>query len=359
MEAINENATTKQGGLNMESIPDLKENMESDVNVEAPETESSDSRPDVMITEEMVSEELKRIESMNFIELNQFKIEAENQKKYLADAKEAVNQMLKAKEQVEMMGQAAENELGAKIAEADAEQKVDLPEEDITSFLENYDISIERIDKTIETADAKIKEFDDIKKTATFMNTAMLEITEKRLKEIDEIEATTGKNLKDRRRYFNEQKKIFSERDSVEFILSKIPEKKIFLRRWLDSLKKERLKNQKNSQIIASTQKHVTQAFCSVFSVQQMLAFEDYLKKTLSKDENDTSVFLMQYMMYIIYSDEKVRVRGQGKWIETLIMNVLDILNDIYDLPNGVEYFNDQLKKVRDEVVKGLPKINF
>ena len=81
MEAINENATTKQGGLNMESIPDLKENKESDVNVETPETESSDSRPDVMITEEMVNEELKRIESMNFIELNQYKIEAEKQKK--------------------------------------------------------------------------------------------------------------------------------------------------------------------------------------------------------------------------------------------------------------------------------------
>lgn len=360
MEAINENVTTKQGGLDMESIPALKENLESDVTIEPSESEKKESQTDVMITEEMVNDELEKIKSMNYIELNQFKNEAENQKKYLSDAKEAVNQLLKTKEQLETMGDDAENELGAKIAEADAEEKIDLPEDEIKSFLENYDLSIERIDQTIEAANARIEEFLDIKKTATFMNKNMLEITEKHLQEIDKIEASTGKVLKDRKRYFNEQKKIFSERDSVEFILSKIPEKKIFLKRWLASIKKEKLKNQKNSQIISSTQKNVTEAFCSVFSVQQMIAFEKYLKEILSEgNDNDTSVFLVQYMMYSIYTDEKVRMRGQGKWIETLIMNVLDILNDMYDLPNGIEYFNDQLKKVRDETLKDLPKIDF
>lgn len=358
MDAINKNAVTTQGGLNMESVPDLKENMENDVAESESVEVTKEECPDVMITNEMVKEEIERIGSMNFIELQQFKLQAENQKQYLADAKEAVTQMLKAKEQVELLEKEGKNDLGAKLVEADAETKVGLPEDDINSFLENYDISIDRIDQAIEAVEARIKEFDEIKKTSTFMNQAMLEIAEKKLTEIDELEKSGRTDLKNQKRYFNEQKKIFSDRDSVEFILSKIPENKIFVRRWLDSIKKEKLKNQKNSQIIASTQKQVTKTFCSIFSVQQMLAFENYLKKVLVGDDgDDTSVFLTQYMMYIIYTNDKVRKRGQGKWIETLIMNVLDILNDTYDLPNGIDYFNNQLKKVRDEVMKGLPKM--
>lgn len=358
MKAIIESETALQKGVDLESIPCLKEVMESDIIKEIePVIQPSEEHSTIMVTNEMVEEEIKRIHSMNFIELLQFERQLEQQKQYLADAKDTIDQLYCAKEKINLLENEGKDTFSAKLIAADAEAKIDLPEDNITSFLDNYDVSIERIDQTIEETKKRISEFDDIKKTSTFMNQAMLEIVEKKLTEIFELEKNGRTDLKTQRRYYLEQKIIFSNRDSVDFILNKIPEKKIFLKRWIKSFKKEKQQNLKNSQMISSTQKQVTKAFCSVFSIQQMQAFEKYLKKILVSGDNDSSVFLMQYMMYIIYTDEKIRKKGQSKWIESLIMNVLDILNDAYDLPNGVEYFNGQLKKIENEVMKDLPKI--
>jgi hypothetical protein len=90
-----------------------------------------------------------------------------------------------------------------------------------------------------------------------------------------------------------------------------------------------------------------------------MRDFEAYLKKVFNveEDEADNSVFIVQYVLYLIYVDRKARTRGLHKWIEMIIMNVIDINADNYDLPNGVDYFNEQLLKIRDAVMAITPKI--
>ena len=59
----------------------------------------------------------------------------------------------------------------------------------------------------------------------------------------------------------------------------------------------------------------------------------------------------MQYALYLIYKNEKeFKVLGKHKYIENIIMNVLDICVGLYDLEGGKEYFNEKLCEIRDGV---------
>jgi hypothetical protein len=354
--------TEEDAGLNTESIPEMAENMENEVDAADMDGVSESTEPtrsdNCMITEEMVQEELAKMDSMNYIELLQYERSLQNHKESIIQAKEAVEQLLATQKQLEVLQQGEDekpDDFASKLAAENVQDDTGLHQEEINEFLANYDISIKRMDETLEAYQAKIKEFDDISKTSTFMNNAMVEIAEKRLASIESDD--TGRNLKPMKIYYENMKSIYLNRDSVEYVLEKIPNQQIMLRRWVDTVKKEAKQNKDS--VIRSTQKNVSNAFCSVFSVNQMRDFESYLKKVFNveEDETDNSVFIVQYVLYLIYIDRKARTRGLHKWIEMIIMNVIDINADNYDLPNGVDYFNEQLLKIRDAVMAITPKI--
>ena len=41
---------------------------------------------------------------------------------------------------------------------------------------------------------------------------------------------------------------------------------------------------------------------------------------------------------------------GNHKWVEVIIMNVIDILSDKYDLESGKEHYNEELLRLREAI---------
>ena len=362
----------KPTGLDMESIPAMAESLgsEEDIldeiseNSEPIETEE-DNR--IMITQEMMDEELAKMESLNFLELMAMEKDLKSRKNSMENAKVTVEQLLNTKAELrKTLAEKNEKEsLGDKLAIADAEAKAgiesDENEEDIKTFLDNYDISIGRLDETIEKVQAKIKEFDDIPKTTTYMNKAMTEIVDKRIKEIEDFEKenegmlnTRYKNLK---KYYYNIKDLYQNRDNVDRIIDRINANKSMLKAFVNRINRETKQNKDNSTVGA--QISATKAFCQMFSIEQMQAFDKYLKSVFNPDDSDkdVSVFMTQYMLYIVYTHPKAKKLGDHKRVEMLIMNVLDIINGTYDLPNGIDYFNEQLLKIKTAVLKDMPKV--
>lgn len=365
--AINSNSLTENiPGINMESIPEMAETIKSENDIlneisENSEPIDSEDNNSIMITQEMMDEELEKIKDCNFLELIQIKKELKNKKKYMENAKETVQELLKTKESLsDSLNQMDKTKsLGDKLAIADAESKIGMDnDDDIQSFLDNYDISIKRLDDTIEIVSSKISEYQDIPKTTTYMNKVMVEIIDKRIKSLDEKADTLSTPIYNSlKKYYLNIKDIYQERDNVDWIIEKIKSNNYMLKSFINRINKERKQN-KNLSIVGA-QKQATKAFCKMFSIEQMRAFDKYLKDLYNPEnsDKDISVFMTQYILYVIYDQPKTKKFGNHKRIEMLIMNVIDIISNNYDLPNGIEYFNNQLLKIKDAVMEDIPQI--
>ena len=320
------------------------------------ESPSSDPVESVdVITDEMVQEELDDIKGMGFVELVSEKKALEQRMRLLEETKEAMVTLIDIKKSTEE--DETLDDIAKKIQVTDAEANAEkYGITDMDQFLAEYDDSKEKLQKTIDYCEERLHEFDDVKRTATFMNQSMLELIEKREKDLDKynLSESIEKNM---RKFYSTVRSIFENRDNVDWILEKIDSKRIMLRRYVQDLKKDHRKGRRDA--VAAAQKNASKAFGKTFSMDQMTQFDKYLQKIFNpgNDEKDMSVFMTQYALYLIYSDQKIWKKGTQKWVEVLIMNVLNILEDTYDLPNGVEYFNDQLLKIKECVMKDLPSV--
>lgn len=320
-------------GLNIEDVNELTENIKEDSRND--NEESSLIKEDIsIISDEYFEKTCLEIDEMNFIEVKKLCQELKQQKNELENAKNTAESVLEMKKNINKDSIADQIEL------ADSEVKSGI--DDIESFLNSYDDTIDKLSRLIEKTEENIHKFDEVPKTTSYLSNAMIQILNKNIEKLNNSDLS---NLKHVKIYYNEVLKIFNNRNSVEYIENAIEEKKISLRRLRKDIKS-------NKNIINSIQKNVTITFCQVFNVNQMTEFEKYILNLF--DDSDIA-FYFQYALYIIYNHEKQHGKyGKHKWVEVLIMNVLDISVGNYDLDGGVEYFNNQLLKLKDATINAL-----
>lgn len=335
-DTIISNEIEESRGLNPENVEDVLEEK-----VDTSDASDMNIQGNNLITEEYFNKVCEEIKTMNFIEIQKFIREIKSQKNSVEQAKETVTSVLEMKENMKnamsLVDTDTKKDLAAEIEAADAE--IESGVSDMKEFLDNYDDTISKMEKIIEAAEAKEHEFDEIEKTTSYLTQSMLEVLNKNAEKID----ADNPNLKNLRIYYKETKNIFENRTSIDWILSKIPDTKIQLRRLKTELKKDKTGN-----YLKNIQKNVTGAFCSMFNINQMSSFEEYLKNAYS-DEDTT--FYVQYVLYLIYTKEKtVGKYGKHKWVEVLIMNVMDVLTEMYDLEGGKVVIDENLQKIGDAV---------
>lgn len=329
-------------GLDIESVEDLKEQMEEDAPGEKVTDNEKVITQETVITDELTEKRLAELEGLNFIELLKAKRELNDQIKSLDNTKETAENLLNLSKSF-----AGDPSLTDSIEMANLQSEVNYDE--ISAFLAGYEKSHANLERTITRVEELLKEFDSIPKTTTYLTNQMIDIINKNIKKIEKMDLTPGRR-KEMNIYYKVQKEILDNRDNLDWIISKVPEKKILVNRLMASLKKDKTKSKST---LISVQNNVVKAFCSVFSPQQMQAFENYLKE-LYQDENVS--FYTQYIIYLIFKQEKESGKfGKHKWVETLIMNVLDIATDSYDIESGKDAYNEQLLAL-GEAVKTIIK---
>lgn len=331
METMISNDVTETRGLDMEDVEQIAASEEITTKTER-----------IISADMQVLQTYKKdIEEANFIELGNIKRKLEREKDDLAQSKEMADSIIELKEQLKK--QKTDDILATQMEIANLEN--DSMFNDLNKFLEEYDMLQEETAKLLQRTNERLDEFKDIPKTTSFMTGLMLETLNKNLKRVEETAELNPNGTVKIKKMIENQMQIFTHRDSMKFILSKVGNYDIQLRRVINDC----LKPNADRDIIPSIQKSVTETFIKVFNTNQLSAFEKYLTD-LYGDSTDS--FFVQYVLYLVYRREldHGRAYGNHKWVEVLIMNVLDISTDLYDLESGKEKYDAELIRLRDAI---------
>lgn len=301
-----------------------------------------------IITDEMLEQEKERINGLNFLALAQYKKEVKQQITDFEDTKSMIESL-----QNLMLSNRDEN-LGLDIQMENIKDQIDMAtQEEMEEFLKNYPENITNLNKTIEFVEEREEELKDIPKTSTYMNNCMLEVLDEKTAVLN---AQTGKRFKPIKHFYNNIRKIYENRDSMDFLLDQVKPNIVYVRRILNDLKKEKKNGRDGKNLTKAIMQNVQTTFCKVFKLEQMRLFELHLKTIFDgkiKDDDLVS-FLYQYLLYIIYTNEKQRKKGYHKWVEALIMNVLDIESGNYDLAKEPNVLEDEILEMVTNMMKEI-----
>lgn len=297
-----------------------------------------------LITEEMTAEEAKKISGLNFLALAQYKRELKKQIEDMDTTKQLIEMFEKITKDDTSVKSDKEYDFGKEVALSNIKNDLDLATaEEMQEFKNNYDQNMVRLNETMRLVEEREEELKGIKMTSSYMNQCMLEVLDDKTKVLNE---QTGKQFKKVKYYYKNIREIYDNRDSLEFISEQVKPNIHYVQRIVNDLKKEKKNGRDGANLTKSLQQNVTNTFCKLFKINQLIAFEKYLKEILESatlfDEGQAA-FLFNYLLYIIYINEKRKYKGYHKWVESLIMNVLDILSGNYDLEKDKDEFNDEL----------------
>jgi hypothetical protein len=301
----------------------------------------SDSSPEPVITKEPAALELNNIITdeayqtlsdaigkMNIIEINKAVKELETEIKNIESAKDFADSIKNG----------SLGELSQKIAEANLASMSSLNKE-LTDFLASYDVAHERMVALSKLANEKLHSFDDVKKTTSYMTNSMLALIDEKMKIVESKKVDRNAPIS---RYYRVIHEVFANRTSVEYVLGRIPHVEVNIKRL-----KQSLRNKKEfDNIRRSTGDFITKTFRTSFSPEQLSAFVSYM--TTLYDNSDAAYFAMYALTSIYSRASQYKLTGEHKWIDVLIMNVLDIITDDYDLEGGKEAYDIELLKIKD-----------
>jgi len=282
------------------------------------------------ISDDEVEQICQSISEMNIIEATKTVNDMKNQKQMF----EYYKSFAKSIKDVEL------SEFGKSIDQANFEKLTGM-KKDIDEFLASYDDIVSRIDKIIECAENRVKEFDDIDKTTSYMNDAMLSIIDKKLNLVEKRNIAKNHPISI---YYRTLKDIFTNRTKVDYILNKIPH----IKPNLERIKREVKDKQRGPANLENAKVFITNTLQNGFKYEQVTAFTEYILKLYG---NRDAAFYTMYALATIYSNAvRFKKTGEHKWVEVLIMNVLDIITGSYDLDGGKEVVNDSLLKIKEAI---------
>lgn len=202
--------------------------------------------------------------------------------------------------------------------------------EDTQKFLEEYDNNIERFNMVTTELENRMKEFDSIPKTSKFLDDQMIDSLSKRIAENQEKNVLPDSAIMQN---LILTKSIYENRDDLSYIERKAHVGYIITKYYkaLKNHPEEELKKTKN-------------AFLRIFNAKQLQIFENKILELFDSDEGATNLFM--YHLYKIVNAEKDS--GLYNWVKVLIMNVIDIEANIYDLPTSKEDYYSKIASLRD-----------
>lgn len=307
----------------IDSIDDAKPELEGE---DRPVTKEKKEKS-YLITDEMLEQEKERIQGLNFLALAQYKREINQQIDDLSDTKsmiELFQKLIHPKNDTDA--------LGSKIMMENLENEIGMAaQEEMDEFIHNFPQNLNNLNRTIEIIEEREEELKDIPKTSTYMNNCMLEVLDQKTETLNN---QTSKRFKPIKYFYNNIREVYKNRDSMDFLLDQVKPNIVYVRRILNDLKKEQKNGRDGKNLTKAIMQNVQGTFCKVFKLEQMRLFEYHLKSIFKEKIKDVDLvsFLYQYLLYIIYTNEKQRKKGYHKWVEALIMNVLDIESGNYDL---------------------------
>lgn len=324
-----------------DTLKDAVERIEDETQQPVTDQEDFILEDQSIISDEYFEKTCEELSTMNFVEIKKILNEFKFNKDSLEKAKVNVDQIMELKKQTE---KSAENDSNLASAIMDANAEMSAGTDNIESFLNSYDDTISKLDALIEKAEERVHEFDNDDKTTSYLNRNMIEIIDKN---IERLSKDTSGHMKNLLIYYKEIREIFNNRSSVDFLLERIGTKNIEVRRLKQSLKKDT-----HGAVLTATQKKVSGLFMGAFKAEQMATVEKYLHELFGNEE---IAFYFQYVLSLIYEREKLHGKyGKHKWVEVLFMNIVDIVVECYDLEGGKEFYDEQLLKLKDELVKIL-----
>lgn len=303
--------------------------------------ESTDSIPvpDHLFNESYFAELDKlseEVESANYIELTSLKKTA----KKFADAIDNIGMMVNMVEQLNN----AEDNLAKQIAEGDVLEKThysnkyDNLREEYTQYKDKANSIINRIDERISEETSKGI-------TSKYLTTCLNEILEKKINNIksvlDENPNDADPHLNSALIIYNEVAKAFSNRDDLSWIIEKSKDEKFVNKIYKNSKVNKKKKN---------FAKYIATNFKRICSAEESLAFNKFIQYKFN-DSEFTDIFM--YFLAKIYHIG--RLDGTYAYAKIVIMNILDIMNGIYDISddNG-DHVNAQLKEIYDNIKSSM-----
>jgi len=284
-------------------------------------TVSSQVTPNnAIVTEEYYNETVEAIKKMNYIEAS----------RALRDLLAEIANFKQAKEMISQIETFASSGIEKTIQEANALSQLG-KDGDIESFNASYDDTIERLESLVKLAEDNVRQYDGLEKTTTVLTNMMLEIIQSRLVSIQEkgFASNSQQSI-----YYRTVQDVFMHRSNCEYFVKKITSERVSLQRLQRETKKDPASK-------AKTQKFITSTLITIFDAEQLARVETYINELF---KNDEVVFYFLYMLASIYNNVKVHKKtGEHKWVEVLIMNILDIQVGIYDLEGGAEEYANQL----------------
>lgn len=283
-----------------------------------------------IISDDTFAQICQSLNEMNIIEATKSLRELQVQKKLLEDSYQFANS-IKA-----MM--ATNSGINMNIAQANLQEMIGM-EKDVNEFLASYDELDLRLSKLIEHAENVLKKFDDVEKTTSYMNDAMISIIDNKLSLIAQKGFANNHPVSI---YYRTLKDVFTNRRTVDYIVNKIPQ----LIPNINRLKRSFRDKKKGASNRIAACEFINNTFRLSFSREQLIAVTEYITKLF---DNSDATFYTMYALATIYSTtSQYKKTGEHKWVEVLFMNILDIITDSYDLEGGNEVVDAGLLRIKE-----------
>lgn len=206
----------------------------------------------------------------------------------------------------------------------------------LCTFLDDYDAIMLRINEIINLLEDKLKDFDDIEKTTSFLTKSVLHSIEKKEEIIKANNLPSGMPFVV---YYRTLRDVYENRHTTDFLCRKLDTMQANIARAKRDMK--RFKNWNKEASVSIRRK-----FSSNFDDRRMDIIEAHIKSLFN---DDTKTLLFMYTMSNLFVNmKKSGKRGDYCWILIMFMNILDSSAGIYDLDGGIDAYNQELLKLKE-----------
>ena len=280
---------------------------------------------EALISSEYYEKMTEEIDKMNFIEVSRVLRELITEIANLKQAKEMLNN-------IEVMGLDSKTNKAVQEANVMADLGVNA---EVESFKASYEEDLLKLELLSEKAETRVRFFDNVEKTTAYLTDTMLDIINQKIETSHALNKAENAPILI---YYRTMRDVFTNRNQTDYFVTKISSMKENIARM-----KREIKNGKVSSDFFK--KYVTDILVTEFSIDQLRVFEKFVDELF---KNDDAVQYFLYTLANIYTNTKnFKKTGEHKWVEVLIMNVLDIIVGSYDLEGGAEAYSTNLLKIK------------
>jgi len=273
----------------------------------------------------------EEIETANYIELY-------NLKKSVKSVSETFEQISIMINMVEQLNET--DKIAKQVAEEDVLSKINYNDK-YDKLREEYAIYKEKADKMVTRVDERLQEENAKGIKSKYITNCLLEVIAKKVAVVEKTIADNPDGDNERAHktldIYNKVVDAFSNRDNLSWIIEKSKDTKFVNKIYKLSKVKKKEKNFAN---------YILKTFKRICTVDEMIVFDKFIQYKFN-DTEFTDIFM--YFLAKIY--HVGRLDGTYAYSKVLIMDILDIVNGIYDIAeDDGEHINSQLLEIYNNI---------